>query len=559
MKHLIPLVVAALAAALACSAPEVSPTIELPHGAAEASAVITPEGLLADVTRLGGDEMEGRYPGSAGDRRARAYLVERLAGMGFEPAFPGGGWEQPVTLVGITSRLPEYWVFLGPGGESASLALDTDYVGGAGVQQPSVVIEGAEVVFVGYGIQAPEEGWDDFKGADLAGKVLLMLNDDPDWDPELFAGDRKLYYGRWSYKYESAARQGAAAAVIIHTTPSAGYPWEVVQTGWRGEQLELPADAAPRTRLNAWLTEDAARRLAALSGHDLDRLVEAARSRDFRPVLLGTTTSLAFAVELETTETANVGGLLRGSDPRLAEQVVALSAHHDHFGVGEPDATGDVIYNGALDNGVAMAQALAVSAAFAALPTPPRRSLLTLFVAAEEQGMLGSDFFVASGAYHPGLIAANVNFELGNVWGPTRDVMVYGKGKTDLDDLLALLAATQGRVLVEEPDVKAGWFYRSDHFSFARAGIPATWFKSGVDFVGRPAGWGEAQYASWIEHHYHRPSDQVEGWWNLEGLAEDARLAFLLAAAVATREALPSWVPGDEFEAARRAARAELE
>jgi hypothetical protein len=432
-------------------------------------------------------------------------------------------------------------------------------MGGSGVQRPSVSIERAGVVFVGYGIEAPEQGWDDFKGADLHGKVLLMLNDDPDWDEALFAGQRKLFYGRWRYKFQSAARQGAAAAIIVHTTPSAGYPWQVVRTGWTGEQFELPAGDEPRTLLNSWLTEDSARRLAALSGHDLDQLVESARSSDFRPVELGTTTSIAFAAELRTAETANVGGILRGSDPELADQVVALSAHHDHFGIGQPDETGDTIYNGALDNGVAMAQALAVAGAFAQLPEPPRRSILCLFVAAEEQGLLGSAYFVESGVIHPGRIAANINFELGNVWGLTRDVTVFGKGKSELDELLAPLAAQQGRVLGEEADVRAGWYYRSDHFSFASVGVPAIWFKSGADFIGRPQGWGEERYAEWIDRHYHRPSDEVDPSWNLEGLEQDARLAFYLAAVVAERDEMPAWVPGDEFEDERQAALADLE
>ncbi|PWB77755.1 MAG: peptidase M28 [Holophagae bacterium] len=531
----------------------------LPAGAAEATEAITTADLLADVTALSSDDMEGRLPGSAGDARARSYLAARLAELGLTPAFGREGWEQAVPIVGVTSHLPETWAFRAPGGGEVAFRLGDEYVGASGVQQPSVTIDGAEVVFVGYGIQAPEEGWDDFKGAELAGKVLLMLNDDPDWDEGLFGGERKLSYGRWTYKYESAARQGAAAAIIIHTTPSAGYPWQVVRTGWSGEQFELAAGAEPRTRLRAWLTEDASRRLVALSGRDLDQLIESARSPGFVPVALGVTTSLRFDVELQAGATANVGGILRGADPVLADELVAITAHHDHFGIGAPDATGDAIYNGALDNGVAMAQALAVARAFTALPSSPRRSLLILFPAAEEQGILGSAYFVRSRAFHPGRFAADINFELGNVWGLTRDVTVFGKGKSELDELLAALAADQGRVLVEEPDVRAGWFYRSDQISFARAGVPAIWFKSGTDFIGRPAGWGEAQYAGWIERRYHQPSDEVDPSWNLDGLVQDAQLAFLLAATVANRDAAPAWVAGDEFEDERLASLATLQ
>jgi len=523
-----------------------------------ASLAISAADLLADVTRLGGDEMEGRLPGSAGDRRARAYLAEQLGRIGFQPAFADASWEQPVTMVSVTSAMPEAWSFLAPGGGSIAFSYGDEYVGTSGVQQPSVSFDDADVVFVGYGIEAPEEQWDDFKGADLSGKVLLMLNDDPHWQEGLFAGERKLYYGRWTYKYESAARQGAAAAIIIHTSKSAGYPWAVVRNGWTGEQFELPAGDEPRTLLNAWLTEDSARRLLALSGHDLDALVEEAHHRDFRPVHLGSTTSLDFTTEVRATETANVGGILPGSDPEIGDQIVILSAHHDHFGIGEPDESGDAIYNGALDNGVAMAQALSVARAFAAMEEAPRRSIMVFFPAAEEQGILGSAYFARSGAYHPGRIAANINFELGNVWGLTKDVTVFGKGKSELDQLLAPLAEAQGRVLGEEPDVRAGWFYRSDHFRFAQVGVPAIWFKSGTDFIGRPEGWGEQQYADWIANKYHRPSDEVEEWWNLEGLEQDARLAFMLAVVVASRDEMPKWLPGDEFEDERHAAVADL-
>ncbi|MEN8164007.1 MAG: M28 family peptidase, partial [Acidobacteriota bacterium] len=313
----------------------------------------------------------------------------------------------------------------------------------------------------------------------------------------------------------------------------------------------------PRLGLCSWVTEDSARQLVGLSGHDLAQLIENARSRDFEPVELGITSSISFQTDVRPTETANVGGILPGSDPDLSEEYVVFSAHHDHFGIGEPDETGDRIYNGALDNGVAMAEALAVAEAFTTLPTPPRRSTLFLFVAAEEQGLLGSAYFARSGVIHPGKIAANVNFELGNVWGKTRDVTVYGLGKSDLDDLVRKAADLQGRVITGETDVKAGWFYRSDHFSFAREGVPATWFKSGTDFIGRPEGWGEATYASWIENRYHKPSDEVTAEWVFDGLAEDARLAFTVGASVAEKDQMPRWYPGDEFEATRKRALAD--
>lgn len=530
----------------------------LPQGFLAAQASIRAASMLADVTIVAGDQFEGRGAGTEGDRKARKYLANRLTEMGFEPFFDGDSFEQPVEIIGLTVQDAEDIKFNTEDGNSLGFSFGDEYMIMAGAQQAAISVEDAEVVFVGYGIQAPEENWDDFKGVDLSGKILLMLNDDPDWDANLFGGERKLSYGRWTYKYTSAAAQGAAGAIIIHTTESAGYPWSVVRASNIGEQFELRAGDEPRTMFNGWLSWEASQALAKLGGENLETLIESARSPDFQPVPLGVSTSVDLAVEVTTKTTANVAGILPGSDPELAKELVILSAHHDHFGIGEPDETGDTIRNGALDNGVAIAEALAVAGAFSALPENPRRSIVVLFPAVEEQGSLGSKYFVNSGVVHPGLIAANINLELGNVWGRTRDIIVYGLGKSELDDWLREAASTQNRTVRGEQDVKAGWFYRSDQISFARAGVPAIWFKSGVDFIGQEPGWGEKQYADWIQYKYHSPGDEVEADWNLEGLTEDAILAFRLAAAVANAEVTPTWYPGDEFEAIRKAALTDL-
>ena len=530
----------------------------LPAGFDAAEQTIQAGNLLADVSKIAGDEFEGRGAGSEGDRKARAHLAGRLAEMGYAPFFADGSYEQSVEIVGLTVKDPTDLQFSTADGASVSYSFGDEYMIMAGMQEPGISVKDAEVVFAGYGIQAPEENWDDFKDVDLTGKILLLLNDDPDWDPELFGGDRKLSYGRWDYKYASAARQGAAGAIIIHTTESAGYPWQVVRASNIGEQFELKAGDEARTMFNGWLSWEGSNELAALGGFQLEELIESARSREFRPVPLGVTASVDLAVEVTSKSTANVGGILRGSDPELASQLLVLSAHHDHFGIGEPDETGDTIYNGALDNGVAIAETLAIAGAFATLPEPPRRSILVLFPAVEEQGSLGSRYFANSGVIHPGLLVANINIELGNVWGRTRDVIVYGLGKSELDDWLTEAAKAQNRNIRGEQDVKAGWFYRSDQISFARAGVPAIWFKSGVDFIGREPGWGEQQYADWIKYKYHTPGDEVEDSWNLDGLTEDARLAFRLAAAVANADVTPTWYAGDEFEAVRKASLQDL-
>ncbi len=530
----------------------------LPAGFMQAEQSIQASNMLADVSIIAADEFEGRGSGSLGDQKARAFLAGRLAEMDYEPFFDNGSFEQVVEIVGLTVQNPTDLQFTSADGATLSYRFGDEYMIMAGAQQPEISVKDAEVVFVGYGIQAAEEDWDDFKGMDLGGKILLMLNDDPDWDSELFGGERKLSYGRWDYKYASAARQGAAGAIIIHTSESAGYPWQVVRASNIGEQFELRAGDEPRTSFNGWLSWEGSKSLASLGGHELEALIESARSREFRPVPLGVTTSVDLDVNVITKSTANVAGILRGSDPELAGEVLVISAHHDHFGIGEPDETGDVIYNGALDNGVAIAQALAVAGAFSALPQRPRRSILILFPAVEEQGSLGSRYFVNSGVIHPGRLVANINLELGNVWGLTRDIIIYGRGKSELDDWLADAARVQNRTIRGEQDVKAGWFYRSDQISFARAGVPAIWFKSGVDFIGREPDWGEKQYADWIRYKYHTPGDEVEDDWNLEGLTQDAQLAFRLAAAVAHSDITPTWYHGDEFEAVRQAALAEL-
>ena len=506
-------------------------------GAVEAAArsYLTRAALEGPIRFLSADLLEGRGPATRGDQLARLYLQTRLEGMGYQPAFANGAWQQPFDVVGIKGQFPKSWSFQGRSAR-VDLGWREDYIAVSGVQSESVAVDDAELVFVGYGIQAPEFRWDDFKGTNLAGKILVMMNNDPDWDPNLFAGKRRLYYGRWSYKYESAARQGAAAAIIIHTTPSAGYPWQVVQSSWGGEAFELPAGNEPRVRVKAWATEDAVRRLLQSDGYDLNKLVASARSRDFHPVPLGIRTSLAFTNKLSSVQTANVGGVLRGSDAKLAAQVVVLSAHHDHFGIGEPDASGDRIYHGAVDNASGCAQVLA------------------LFVAGEERGLLGSRYYAEHPTFPAGRIAADINIDGGNIFGRTRDATSIALGKSSLDEIAARVAATQGRVVKGDQFPDRGYYYRSDQFSFARIGVPALYFADGTDFIGRPPGWGREQIEQWELRKYHQPSDRLDDSWNFDGMIEDAQLAMLSAWLVAQADALPAWKPGDEFEAARKRA-----
>jgi Zn-dependent M28 family amino/carboxypeptidase len=524
--------------------------LKLPPDAQDAARVIDRGTLEGTVRFLADDLLEGRAPTHRGDVLARLYVASVMELIGLKPAAPGGSWEQRFEIVGITTAPPDTWAFRA-GATELSLRFWNDFIAATGVQAPEVAISDAELVFVGYGIQAPEYNWDDFKGADLRGKVLLVMNNDPDWDPNLFAGKRRLYYGRWSYKYESAARAGAVGAIIIHTTPSAGYGWKVVQNSWTGEQFELPDAGEQRVKVRAWTTEEATKRLVAFAGFDLDSLVAQAHSRDFKPVPLGIRTSLKLANRLVRGETGNVLGEIPGSDPALKDQVVVFSAHHDHLGIGKPDAKGDTIYNGAVDNATGVAQVLAIAKAFVALPQRPRRTILFAIVSCEESGLLGSAYFAAHPTVPVERIAADVNFDAGNIFGKTRDVALVGKGKSTLDQVAEAVAAAQGRVVTDEPFPDRGAYYRSDQFSFAKVGVPGLYFKGGLDFVGREPGWGKKVTEEWGNAHYHQPSDEYSPSWNFDGMIEDAQLGFLAGLAVAQADAMPTWLPGDEFAKVR--------
>jgi Zn-dependent M28 family amino/carboxypeptidase len=543
-----------LAAIVMAAAQAATPSSEIPAAVeATARAQITAAALAAPIRFLASDELEGRGPATRGDALARRYIAAELESLGYQPGGGQGSWEQAVDIVGITAKMPAAWTFTGKGG-SIDLKWSEDYIAGSGVQTPAAEITDAGLVFVGYGIEAPEYKWNDFKGVDVRGKVLVMLNNDPESDPKLFGGKTRLYYGRWTYKYESAARHGAAGVIIVHTTPSAGYPWQVVQSSWGGEQFELPAESEPRIQLKGWATEDAARRLLKAGGADLDKLVKAAQSRSFKPVALDLKTSIRFENEVSRVRTANVAGLLPGSDPRLKDEVVIYTAHHDHFGIGAPDKTGDKIYNGAEDNAAGCAQVLAIARAMAALPERPRRSVLMLFVAAEEQGLLGSKYYSLHPTFAPGKIAANINYDGGNYRGRTRDLTQLGMGKSSLDAIAKARVEKQGRVLVADQFPDKGYFYRSDQFNFAKIGVPALYFDNGYDYIGKPAGWGRHAHEEWTEHVYHQPSDEIDDTWVYDGMIEDATIGFEVGWIVAQADDLPTWNPGDEFEAARKKA-----
>jgi len=511
---------------------------------------ITDEYMREIIAEISSDAYEGRGPASAGDKKARAYLVARMQELGLEPGGEDGSYEQPFDLVGVNSHQPDTWTFDGDD-ESLILKQWDQFLINSDIHETHIEVSDAEIVFAGYGIQAPEYDWDDYKEVDVTGRIVLLMNNDPDWDPDLFAGETRLWYGRWDYKFQKAADMGAVGAIIIHTTPSASYPFQVLQTSNTGVQFELPAGNEVRKQFDAWVTEDSARDLVTMAGMDLDELREAAYNRDFEPVPLGVTTSIAMDVDIIRVQSANVLGLIPGRDPELKDEVVIYSAHHDHLGIGTPNADGDSIYNGAFDNASGVALVMGIAKAMKALPEGPRRSVLIALVGAEEQGLLGSKWYAQNPTFPSGKIAANINYDGGNVRGETHDVTFVGLGKSSIDQLARLIAEEQGREVLPDQFAYKGSFYRSDQFSFARTGVPAAYLDPGTNYVDRPEGWGKKQEDYYTEAHYHQPSDEYDPSWNLDGMIIDAQLGYWVGLAIANADEMPTWNAGDEFEAAR--------
>lgn len=521
---------------------------------------ITESALRADIQFLADDLLEGRGPGSRGDRLAQQYITTQFRLAGLQPAMKtvaansNQGWVQSVPLIGVTTQPPKTVTFKSADG-TLTLNNYVDYIVASGLPNEESGFTDAEIVFAGYGIQAPEYDWDDFQDVDVTGKVLVVINNDPASDPELFAGNRRLYYGRWDYKYAKAAEMGAVGLFIIHTTPSAGYPYQVVQTSWTGEQMALDGVTKGRLPMEGWLTEPASRKLIKLAGKDFDQLIASAQSTSFAPVPLNTTVSVNLKNRVRKRTTANVLGLLPGSDPELSKQWLVVTAHHDHIGMSETrDQRGDNIYNGAIDNASGVGTMLSIARAMSSLPPEerPKRSVLFASVGAEEQGLLGSEYLAENPPIPAGRLAAVINIDGVNVLGRTKDAVVIGRGKSDLDEVVERFAGWQKRTVVGDRFPDRGYYYRSDQFSLAKIGVPGLYLSSGVKVIGKPDGWGEQQLREWTEKIYHQTSDEYDPNWNLEGAIEDAALMFYAGMQIANQPNLPAWVAGDEFEATRK-------
>ena len=557
MPRAIPLLLALGAlGALAADAQPVRKDAPAPHpGAAEAARTITAEALLRDIRELSADRFLGRAPGTAGEDSAVAWISEQFRRVGLAPGGDGESYVQTVPLVGTTSRLEAR---VTSAGRAAAWRPGEDVVAWSMRPDSLVRVDASELVFVGYGVVAPEFGWDDYKGVDVRGKTIVMLVGDPPvrdardtsrLDARRFRGPAMTWYGRWPYKYEIAAEKGAAAALIVHQTGPAGYDWSVVRAMDR-ERLEVEG-APAHIPVEGWIQLDVARGLAARGGHDFDALERAARTPAFRPVSLGATASFAVRNAVRAIRSRNVVGRLDGADPAVRDQYVLHSAHWDAFGVGRPIG-GDSIYNGALDDASGMAWLLATARAYRALPRAPRRTMLFAAFTAEESGLLGARWYAQRPRFPLERTLANVNMDIMNPWGRTRAIVSIGYGQSTLEDLLAREAAADGRVVRPDPEPEKGYFYRGDSFELVRQGVPALAFLfPGAEYVGRPADYGQRMRSAYVANDYHKPSDEPKPDWDLAGAVDDTRLLFRVSLDVANGATWPTWKPGTEFRARR--------
>ena len=509
---------------------------------------------MADYMRtLASDEFMGRGPGHPGGRMAAEYIARNFEEYGLEA--PEGSYLQPVPIIGTAPDPATVSLsFRGRGGTLTPTYLD-DFVLSAGDPEAAGADGQAELVFVGYGVDAPETDWNDFGGVDVAGKFILILVNDPPaptTEPDLFGGVAMTYYGRWTYKYEEAARQGALGALVVHETEPAGYPWSVVRGGFSGEQFSLPPDpsgAAPAGMLG-WVSVDLARRVLALGGHDFDDLKARAGRRGFTAFETGVTVRGSVDSSVRRVETQNVAGLLRGSS--RPDEYILVTSHYDHFGIGEP-IDGDSIYNGAYDNASGTALLMAMAHALSSLETAPARSILFIATAAEEQGLLGAEWYAQSPLYPLDHTVAEINFDGANLWGLTTDVIVQGEERSELGAYVRPRAASLGLTIMPDAEPQNGLFFRSDHFPFAKAGVPALYVEHGWRFVGQSEEWGDAIRTDYTATYYHAPSDEFSEGFVFDGAVQQGTLGMLTVLDLAEAESWPNWHEGQEFKAARDA------
>jgi Zn-dependent M28 family amino/carboxypeptidase len=528
--------------------------------AQDAGRAITADGILAHIRTLASDEYEGRLPGTRGGELAVQYITAQFKKLGLAPGNPDGTYVQAVSFNGVRGKPKGSFT---AGSHTVTLEFPKDAVARSERFLPSVQVKDSDVIFVGYGVVAPEYHWDDYKGVDVRGKTLIMLvNDPPVVDPRdpsklderMFKGRAMTYYGRWTYKFEIASEKGAAAAIIVHQTAPAAYPWEVVQNSWSGEKFDTaaPNKHMDRVPIESWITLDKARELFTDAGQDFDALFKSAARADFKPVALGAKANFEVTNSLRAVTSYNVVARLEGSDAKRRDQFVVYTAHWDHFGR-NPNLVGNQIFHGAADNASGVAGVLEIAKAYMKLPQPPARSILFMSVTGEEQGLLGSKWYATHPLYPLDHTVAEINMDVLNVWGRTRDLTVAGMGQSTLEDTLSQLAKARGRTVLPDQEPEKGSYFRSDHFEFAKVGVPAINYGSGYDYIGRPADWGMKKHQDYEAHDYHKPSDEVKPDWDLSGAVEDLRLLMELGYSIAQSPDYPQWKSGSEFKARRDA------
>lgn len=524
--------------------------------AAPVMPVFQADQLAAGIKTLSSDEFEGRRPATAGEEKTVAFIENAYRTAGLKPGV-GDGYRQPVPFVELTTRASDTLRVDGSGGKSFDLKYGDQTVFWTKRVVPQVSLDSSEIVFVGFGIVEPAMGWNDYAGVDMKGKTALILINDPGFetnDATLFKGRSMTYHGRWTYKFEEAARQGAAAAIIVHEEAPAAYPWAVVQNGAARPQLVIDsAQAEPRVAVEGWVTREAAEEILAAAGMDFATLKAKALKRGFEPVPLELKASASVRNGVRRATSANVVGVLPGT--KRPDEYVVLTAHWDHLGRALA-FSGDAIFNGAVDNATGTAGLLELARAFGEVEPAPERSVLFVAFTGEEYGLLGSEYF----AEHPTVpldrVAAGINIDGMSVNGRTNDVVVVGYGSSELEKDLEAAAAKQGRVLVQEPTPEKGYYYRSDHFNLAKKGVPMIYAKSGVDSVAHGKEWGLAQQADYVSNRYHKPTDEFDPSWDLSGAVQDLEMYFAMSYAWSQESAFKNWYPGNEFRAIRDRARA---
>ncbi len=521
------------------------------HDFEAALTSLSTEELAQDVKILASDEFEGRFPASPGEEKTIAFLRDEFEKAGLEPG-NGDSYFQEVPLVEITS-VPVGDLTITGGAEPLTFVFEDDFVGLTLRVQEKVTVEDSGMIFVGYGIVAPEYEWNDYEGIDAEGKTVVMLVNDPGFatqDPELFNGRAMTYYGRWTYKYEEAARRGAACAIIIHETEPAAYGWGVVQNGWTGPNFSLITEDgnASRCAVESWITLDTAKAIFASAGKNFDELKKSAEKPGFEPVTLGLKASLTMENRIREAVSRNVIGLLSGSE--RADEYIIYTAHWDHFGK-KTELEGDQIFNGALDNATGTAALIELAEAFKQLGSPPKRSILFLAVTAEEQGLLGSDYYATHPIYPLTKTAAVINMDSLNIYGRMKDIRIVGYGQSELDDYVKSYAEEVGRIVLPNPTPEKGSFFRSDHFPFAKQGVPALNAGSGVQHVEKGEKWGLEQIENYIREKYHKPSDEYDPNWDLSGMLDDLHMYFSVGYRLSMEDTFPKWKEGSEFKLKR--------